>query len=233
MYFAPGRFQPGTERGDWLIGHELAHVVQQGETGAGPDRERTPTAATPALESEASRAASAAVAGRAASVQLRADYGSAQAFDGGRSRDHQQQRGRHRREEAEPRGDRKTDPGGPAARRAEGRGDGPGAGAGRAARRAARGRTGPGTGRAAGGQPRGRRRAGRADLRSHARAGQRRAVRVVSGPQRRRPVQVGRRTRLVTSTSRVARPPRASRSTAMRSSPTPSRAAPWPDFRPA
>lgn len=92
VYFAPGHFQPGTEQGDWLIGHELAHVVQQNSPNAptyGRDGERDGSgvdtrteAATPALEAEASRAASAATTGRAASVQLRASYGSAQAFDG-------------------------------------------------------------------------------------------------------------------------------------------------------
>ncbi|HEX4419859.1 MAG TPA: DUF4157 domain-containing protein, partial [Kofleriaceae bacterium] len=29
LHFAPGQYAPGTERGDALIGHELAHVVQQ------------------------------------------------------------------------------------------------------------------------------------------------------------------------------------------------------------
>jgi hypothetical protein len=29
IHFARARYQPGTARGDWLIGHELAHVVQQ------------------------------------------------------------------------------------------------------------------------------------------------------------------------------------------------------------
>lgn len=31
--FAPGRWQPGAPEGDRLLGHELAHVVQQGATG--------------------------------------------------------------------------------------------------------------------------------------------------------------------------------------------------------
>jgi len=29
IYFAPGCYQPGTRQGQWLISHELAHVVQQ------------------------------------------------------------------------------------------------------------------------------------------------------------------------------------------------------------
>jgi hypothetical protein len=31
LHFAPGRFQPDTEKGQQLIGHELAHVVQQSQ----------------------------------------------------------------------------------------------------------------------------------------------------------------------------------------------------------
>ncbi len=40
--FAPGAFEPGTERGDALLGHELAHVVQQraGGDDASPGLER-------------------------------------------------------------------------------------------------------------------------------------------------------------------------------------------------
>jgi hypothetical protein len=29
VHFRPGAYQPGTADGDWLIAHELAHVVQQ------------------------------------------------------------------------------------------------------------------------------------------------------------------------------------------------------------
>src|SRR5690606_3308023 len=37
VHFGRGRFQPGTAGGDWLIGHELAHVVQgMGRAGARP-----------------------------------------------------------------------------------------------------------------------------------------------------------------------------------------------------
>ncbi len=88
VYFAPGRFEPGTERGDWLIGHELAHVVQQdpseraAATSANQRRPERRGADTPSLEAEASSAASAVIAGRAASVQLRASYGAPQAFSG-------------------------------------------------------------------------------------------------------------------------------------------------------
>jgi hypothetical protein len=30
IHFAPGQYQPGQRRGQWLLSHELAHVVQQG-----------------------------------------------------------------------------------------------------------------------------------------------------------------------------------------------------------
>jgi hypothetical protein len=35
IYFGPGQYQPGTEKGDHLIAHELAHTVQQ-RTSPGP-----------------------------------------------------------------------------------------------------------------------------------------------------------------------------------------------------
>jgi hypothetical protein len=57
VYFAPGRFAPGSEQGDRLIAHELAHVTQQ----------RRPAAPTPELAAEldADAAAEAAVRGEA------------------------------------------------------------------------------------------------------------------------------------------------------------------------
>jgi hypothetical protein len=60
--FAPGRFAPGTVRGDLLLAHELAHTVQQRGAGA-----RAPARADdgPALEREADGAAVAAVTERA------------------------------------------------------------------------------------------------------------------------------------------------------------------------
>ncbi len=62
--FAPGEFQPNTARGDRLISHELAHVIQQasgspGVAGAGLDHD--------AYEAEADRAAEQVVSGRAVS----------------------------------------------------------------------------------------------------------------------------------------------------------------------
>ena len=36
IHFGPGQYRPATRGGQWLLGHELAHVVQQG----GADRAR-------------------------------------------------------------------------------------------------------------------------------------------------------------------------------------------------
>ncbi len=67
IHFAPGKYTPGTPKGDWLIGHELAHTVQQrgatGTTGQPASTERG------ALETEADRAADAALAGRRAPMR--------------------------------------------------------------------------------------------------------------------------------------------------------------------
>ena len=86
VHFAPGRYRPGTSDGDWLIGHELAHVVQQ---SGGPARAQAFDRASPtrgALETEADLAADAALAGRQAHVQLRVASGSPQAFDASEER---------------------------------------------------------------------------------------------------------------------------------------------------
>ncbi len=98
VHFAPGKFQPGTQDGDWLIGHELAHVVQQrGGPPSGPpsgqafgegDAGRRVAQGMGErqgdvrgqLEAEADRAADAAVSGQKASVQLKATPGMAQTF---------------------------------------------------------------------------------------------------------------------------------------------------------
>jgi hypothetical protein len=66
IYFAPGRYQPDTPHGQQLIGHELAHVVQQRQ-----GRVRNPAGAgivvvqDPALEAEADRLGRRAAAGPA------------------------------------------------------------------------------------------------------------------------------------------------------------------------
>jgi len=81
VHFRPGTYQPGTSEGDWLIAHELAHVVQQrgghGER-TGPRKE---------IEREADRAASLAVRDRAAPIQLRAERAAAYAFDDSEAHD--------------------------------------------------------------------------------------------------------------------------------------------------
>ena len=54
VHFAPGRFQPGTPDGDRLIGHEVAHVVQQREGRvAAPQQHKGAVVADAALEAEA------------------------------------------------------------------------------------------------------------------------------------------------------------------------------------
>lgn len=58
IFFAPGRFQPGTHEGLRLIGHELAHVVQQKQGRARPPATGGPVILfDPLLEAEADRAA--------------------------------------------------------------------------------------------------------------------------------------------------------------------------------
>jgi hypothetical protein len=77
VHFRAGAYQPGTPEGDWLIAHELAHVVQlfggRGER-AGSRKE---------LEVEADRAASLAAMGKLAPIALRADAAAAYAFSEG------------------------------------------------------------------------------------------------------------------------------------------------------
>jgi hypothetical protein len=77
VHFRPGAYQPGTVEGDWLVAHELAHVVQQ-HGGRG---ERTGTRKE--LEREADRAAHLIARGHPAPIRLRADRTAAYAFDEG------------------------------------------------------------------------------------------------------------------------------------------------------
>ncbi len=55
VHFAPGQFSPGTSSGRQLIGHELAHVVQQGAGRVSPTTtvNGMPVNDNPALEKEA------------------------------------------------------------------------------------------------------------------------------------------------------------------------------------
>jgi hypothetical protein len=59
LVFAAGRYAPDTPRGKELLGHELAHVVQQRRGGARPDS----AGQVASLEASADRAASAALHG--------------------------------------------------------------------------------------------------------------------------------------------------------------------------
>jgi hypothetical protein len=62
LHFAPGRYSPATRSGQELIGHELAHVIQQ-QAGrvAVPQGKGAPINGDPALEAEAERLGAAAV----------------------------------------------------------------------------------------------------------------------------------------------------------------------------
>jgi hypothetical protein len=80
VYFGTGHYQPGIPAGDRLIGHELAHVVQQSNrtsTSQGFD----PIQARGALEADADQAALAAAEGRPAQVRMAAHFGARQAFE--------------------------------------------------------------------------------------------------------------------------------------------------------
>ncbi|HSR96496.1 MAG TPA: DUF4157 domain-containing protein, partial [Kofleriaceae bacterium] len=80
VHFAPGKYNPGSSNGNWLIAHELAHVVQQ--SGGGATQQRF-NAAEPGLahEAEADRAANAVVGGGKADVQLSTRSGTRQNYE--------------------------------------------------------------------------------------------------------------------------------------------------------
>ena len=79
IYFARGAFDPDSAHGEHVIAHELAHVAQQGRPlGTGG----VPTSRA-ALEADAHQAALAALAGRAASVNLFAPASAALGFSNG------------------------------------------------------------------------------------------------------------------------------------------------------
>jgi hypothetical protein len=81
VYFGRGRFQPSTERGQHLIAHELAHVVQQRNGRSGRSGQERATATTRRLEDEAERAAnSLRASGRASASRVveRAAFGTEQ-----------------------------------------------------------------------------------------------------------------------------------------------------------
>lgn len=68
VFFREGEYAPGTSEGDWLIAHELAHVVQQTRTG-GDIADRA------SVEADADRAADDVLAGDRPSIAARATYG--------------------------------------------------------------------------------------------------------------------------------------------------------------
>ncbi|HZJ67482.1 MAG TPA: DUF4157 domain-containing protein, partial [Kofleriaceae bacterium] len=78
IFFGDGAFDPDGAHGEHVIAHELAHVAQQSRPKAGA---MWPTRA--ALEADAHEAALAALAGRAASVQLFAPSAAALGFSSG------------------------------------------------------------------------------------------------------------------------------------------------------
>jgi hypothetical protein len=73
VYLAPGRFAPGTEKGDRLIAHELAHVTQQRRSGA-PSPQL-------AAELDADEAAEAAVRGQVARTRASLAPGRGHAYE--------------------------------------------------------------------------------------------------------------------------------------------------------
>lgn len=69
LHFAPGQFRPETPAGRRLIGHELAHVLQQRAGRVRADRRHGPPVNTnPALEGEADRLGARAAAGQRAAM---------------------------------------------------------------------------------------------------------------------------------------------------------------------
>lgn len=72
VVFAHGQYRPETFRGRWLLGHELAHVAQASDGGA--------VDSIPAVERDASVAATAAMQGRPARVSARRDSGAVHLF---------------------------------------------------------------------------------------------------------------------------------------------------------
>ncbi len=70
IHFAPGAYAPGSASGDALIGHELAHVVQQraGRVSPGPQGKGGAINSDRGLEAEADRAGAAAARGAGADM---------------------------------------------------------------------------------------------------------------------------------------------------------------------
>jgi ADP-ribose pyrophosphatase YjhB (NUDIX family) len=84
IYFERGAFEPDSEHGEHVIAHELAHIAQQSQ----PASEGRRPATRAALEADAHQAALAALAGRAATVNLFAPPSAALAFSNGEPERH-------------------------------------------------------------------------------------------------------------------------------------------------
>jgi hypothetical protein len=78
LYFAPGQYDPNSRRGQELLGHELAHVVQQREGRvANPYGDGVAVVQDPSLEDEADRLGKAAATGElrlARAIQPKSGY---------------------------------------------------------------------------------------------------------------------------------------------------------------
>ena len=72
VHFAAGRYQPRSERGQELVAHELAHVVQQAHGGATGDAEQRADAAAERIH-EGKTVSTAALGGAPRSVQMKPD----------------------------------------------------------------------------------------------------------------------------------------------------------------
>jgi len=72
VHFAPGQYNPGSQKGQELIGHELTHVVQQREGRVKPDAQQHKGVninSDPALEKEADEMGAKAAQGKMADVK--------------------------------------------------------------------------------------------------------------------------------------------------------------------
>ena len=79
VYFAPGKFQPDSLQGQQLIGHELAHVIQQRQGRVPAPGSGITVVQDRALEAEADRLGMRAASHVAPPVQMRAARGVAEA----------------------------------------------------------------------------------------------------------------------------------------------------------
>jgi Domain of unknown function (DUF4157) len=79
LYFQPGRYDPESEAGQRLLGHELAHVVQQRNGRVKAQGEGTPLNEDPALEAEAEEMGARAASGQATGMSAPAGRASGDA----------------------------------------------------------------------------------------------------------------------------------------------------------